>query len=242
MIRKAILIAFTVSLSGAASAASERTFNVSVHGNFKQMVHEGDTSGKVALAPYVRAAGTYGVGALAGLRGEILIWDGSVFVTLGESASGSTQRPRADDQATFLVTAWVKEWGERQMAIDMTQQEFERFVIDSARSMGIDINKPFPFIVIGEVTNYTWHVVTGTSKHPGGGAQHQQGHASDRAFSGAKTEGKLVGFFSAEELEGVLSHPGERFHVHYADNDIKTSGHLDGFGVAKGARLLLPKQ
>ena len=242
MIRKVILIAFAVSLSWAANAASERPFNVLVHGNFKQMVHAGDTSGKVALAPPVRAAGTYGVGALAGLRGEILIWDGKVLVTPGESASGSTQAPRADDQAALLVTAWVREWGEGPVARDMTQQEFERFVIDSARSMGIDINQPFPFIVIGEVINYTWHVVTGTSKHPGERAQHQQGHASDRTFSGAKNESKLVGFFSAEELEGVLSHPGERFHVHYADNDIKTSGHLDSFGVAGGARLLLPKR
>jgi len=100
----------------------------------------------------------------------------------------------------------------------------------------------FYIFSLGEITNYTWHVVSGTSTHPGGGAQHQQGHASSRTFSGAKTEGKLVGFFSAEELEGVLSHPGERFHFHYADNDIKTSGHLDGFGVAKRARLLLPKR
>jgi hypothetical protein len=105
MIREAILTALAVSLSWATNAASERPFNVSIHGNFKQMVHAGDTSGKVALAPPVRAAGTYGVGALAGLRGEILIWDGSVLVTLGESASGSTQPPRADDQATLLVTA-----------------------------------------------------------------------------------------------------------------------------------------
>jgi len=242
MIRKAILAALAVSLSWAANAASERPFNVSVHGNFKQMVHAGDTSGKVALEPPVRAAGTYGVGALAGLRGEILIWDGSVLVTLGESFPGSTQPPRVDDQATLLVTARVKEWEERQVANDLMQQEFERFVIHSARSIGIDPNKPFPFIVIGEVTNYTWHVVSGTSTHPGGRAQHPQGHASSRTFSGAKTEGKLVGFFSAEELEGVLSHPGERFHFHYADNDIKTSGHLDSFGVAKGARLLLPKR
>jgi hypothetical protein len=40
----------------------------------------------------------------------------------------------------------------------------------------------------------------------------------------------------------VITHPGERFHVHYADNNLKTSGHLDNFGIAKGAKLLLPKQ
>jgi alpha-acetolactate decarboxylase len=95
--------------------------------------------------------------------------------------------------------------------------------------------------VIGEITDYAWHVVTGTAKGHGGGV-HQQGHASNRIFSGAETKGKLVGFYSGEELEGVISHPGERFHVDYADDNLKISGHLDSFGVRKGATLLLPKQ
>ena len=91
------------------------------------------------------------------------------------------------------------------------QQEFERFVIDSANAVGMDTNRPFPFIVRGAVTDYTWHVITGKAKRHGGGAKHKQGHAANRTFSGPKTEGKLIGFFTAEEFEGVISHPGERF-------------------------------
>ena len=71
--------------------------------------------------------------------------------------------------------------------------------------------------------------------------QPQQGNANNRTFSGAKTVGVLVGFYSAEELEGVISHPGERFHIHYADKDIKISGHLDQFGIGKGLALLFAK-
>jgi hypothetical protein len=142
----------------------------------------------------------------------------------------------------LLVAAQIKGWNETRVIHDLTQQEFEQFVINTAHSKGIDINKPFPFIVLGEVTDYTWHVVTGKAKRHGGSAQHGQGHATNRTFSGAKTRGKLFGFYSAEEQQGVITHPGERFHVHYADNDLKTSGHLDNFGIAKGAKLLLPKQ
>jgi hypothetical protein len=57
-----------------------------------------------------------------------------------------------------------------------------------------------------------------------------------------ETKGRLVAFYAAEELEGVISHPGERFHFHYADNDLQISGHLDSFGIRKGATLLLPRQ
>jgi alpha-acetolactate decarboxylase len=92
------------------------------------------------------------------------------------------------------------------------------------------------------ITDYVWHVVTGTAKGDSAGVKHQQGHASNRTFSGAKTKGKLVGFYSAGELEGVISHPGARFHVHYTDDDLKVSGHLDSFGVGKDAILLLPKE
>jgi len=242
MVIKAIACALVLCLSPAAIADAERPFNVSVYGNFKRMLHTGDATGKVALASIPHSTGVYGVGALAGLTGEILIWDGRVLVSPGQSVSGSTQAPEADATATLLVTAQVKKWEQTQVPENMTQQAFEKFVVDSAHSKGIDTQKPFPFIVTGEITDYAWHVVTGATKHHGGGGQHQQGHANNRNFSGAETKGKLVGFYSAGELEGVISHPGERFHVHYADDDLKTSGHLDRFGVRKGATLLLPEQ
>jgi alpha-acetolactate decarboxylase len=226
----------------ALSAAAQGPLDVTAYGNFKRMVYISDTSGKVALASVPLSAGTYGVGALADLTGEILIWEGEFFVTSGESVSGATQPPGIHDQAALLVTAQVKGWNEAEVVRDMTQQEFEQFVINTAHSKRIDINKPFPFIVLGEAMDYTWHVVTGKAKRHGGSAQHGQGHATNRIFTGAKTSGKLVGFYSAEEQEGVITHPGERFHVHYADNDLKTSGHLDNYGIAKGAKLLLPKQ
>ena len=126
MVLKAIVTALVFGLSFTVSAAEERPFNVSAHGNFKRMLHTGDASGKIALASISRSTGTYGVGALADLRGEIMIWDGSVLVTRGESVSGSTQPPGVEDQAAFLVTAQVKEWEKIQVLNNLTQKAFER--------------------------------------------------------------------------------------------------------------------
>jgi len=154
MILKAVVSVLVFLLLSTASAGGESPFNVSIHGNFKRMVNTGDASGKIALASLPRSAGTYGVGALADLQGEILVWDGRVLVTPGQSTSGSTQSPGAGDQATLLVTAQVKKWEQKQVLNDMTQKEFERFVINSANSIGIDTKKPFPFIVMGEITDY----------------------------------------------------------------------------------------
>ncbi len=241
MIRYAIFTIFVLCLSLAVSGAGDTSFDITAYGNFKKMKHTGDASGKVVLSSFSHLKGIYGVGALANLRGEILIWNGKVLVTPGESETGSTRPDTSGDQATLLVTARVKEWVEVQIPHDMTQREFERFVIDSAKLTRMNINRPFPFILSGEVTDYTWHVITGLAKHHDGGAQHQQGHANNRSFSGLKTTGRLIGFYSAEKLEGVISHPGERFHVHYADDDFRTSGHLDSFGIGGESVLLLPK-
>ena len=237
-----ILIALVAVVSSISHAAGIGPFGITAYGNFKRVFHTGDASGSVVLASVPASPGVYGVGALADLRGEILIWDGKVFVTRGESITGSVEPPRPQDQAALLVTGRVKGWHQVAAPRELAQREFEQFVVDAARKMGIDITKPFPFVARGEVTNYLWHVVTGSSKQPGGASQAQQGHANSRTFSGAKTVGVLVGFYSAEELEGVISHPGERFHIHYADKDVKISGHLDQFGVGKGLALLLPKQ
>jgi hypothetical protein len=146
------------------------------------------------------------------------------------------------DEAALLVTARVYEWHDVTAPHGMTQREFEEFVIAQARKVGIDTAKAFPFVARGEITNYRWHVVTGPGKQHGAASPAPQGHETDRTFSGPRTAGVLVGFYSAEELEGVISHPGERFHVHYADAALQISGHLDEFGVAKGLTLLLPKQ
>jgi alpha-acetolactate decarboxylase len=246
LVHKIFFSALVVCLSLAVNVAGDTPFDFTVYGNFKKMVRTGDASRKVAVLSVSDSDGIYGVGAIAELRGEILVWDGNIFVTPGESDTGSTRPATSDDQATLIVTARVKEWIEVQIVHDMTQPEFEQFVIDNASATQININRPFPFIVNGEVTDYTWHVITGRVKRHDGGAKHQKakhgkGHATRRTFSGPKTTGKLIGFYSAEKFEGVISHPGERFHVHYADHDVKISGHLDRFGIGGGSILLLPK-
>jgi len=241
MIRNTILTLFALCLSLTVSTAGDTSFDITAYGNFKKMKHTGDVSGKVVLSSLSLTGGTYGVGALAHLRGEILVWEGKVLVTPGESETGSTRPAIPEDQATLLAIARVKEWVEVSIPDDMTQREFERFIIDNANATGMDTNRPFPFLVRGSVTDYTWHVITGKANSHGGGVKHRQGHAGNRTFSGPKTAGKLVGFYSAEKLEGVISHPGERFHVHYIDDGLKTSGHLDSFGIGKGSVLRLPK-
>lgn len=97
-----------------------------------------------------------------------------------------------------------------------------------------------------------WHVVTGEQTAGGPGAEtggaapgrHSGGHAQQRSgmkvFHSPGAPGQLVGVYSGQALDGVVSHPGERFHVHYADDKASASGHVDAYAVAAGAVLMLP--
>jgi hypothetical protein len=92
---KTFLITLALYLLFTLNAAAQGPFNLTVYGNFKRMVHTSDTSGKVALASIPRSAGTYGVGALTDLTGEILIWDGEVLITSNYSVSTQPKNSRA---------------------------------------------------------------------------------------------------------------------------------------------------
>jgi alpha-acetolactate decarboxylase len=226
--------------------AAAEPFDVRVFGNFERMSRTGDTRGVIKLREILRPPGSYGLGALDGLRGEILLWDGKLLVSRGHSPNGVIEAAVPEDKAVFFVEARVKAWDEVTIPKDITQAEFESFVLQAAAHRGLSPDRAFPFIVRGSFRRILWHVVTGAAAKSDQGAHagkiHSQGHASNRVFDQANVNGFLLGIYSGVALEGVISHPGERFHVHYADAGFSVSGHVDDYRVDRGAVLLLPRQ
>lgn len=233
-----MLAVFAAGVAGVAVAATT-AFDIGVHGNFRRMMHTGDSSAKVALAELPQSPGTWGVGALAALKGEVLLHDGRLRVSRGDDERGRTVAAAAGDAATLMVTARVSQWHDVPVPADLDQPKFEAFVREQAARLGLDLAQPFPFRVEGRFPLMTWHVVTGAGGGHGGHANKSSGL---RVFEQPGADGLLVGFYSGEALEGVISHPGERFHVHYADGGLTVSGHVDAYAVAQGAVLKLPRR
>lgn len=212
---------------------------VQTWGHFQRLMHSGDAGAKVQLADLPAGPGVYALGALADLRGEVLVWDGRTLVSRGERDDGATERAKGADAAALLALARVASWHKVAVPRDMDQATFERWLLDRANEIGVDVGRPFAFAVRGSVLDLKWHVVAGKAAGGGHGA-HKMGHATTRNFESARSDGVLLGFFSATALEGVITHPGERFHLHWASRDFARSGHVDGYGVGAGAELLLP--
>ncbi|MGE0099062.1 MAG: acetolactate decarboxylase [Hydrogenophaga sp.] len=242
------LMALGLAASGLALAASGH-FDFFHVGNFKRMSHSGDTAGVAAVASLPQAGGTWGVGAIAGLRGEMIQLDGRLLVSPGSDAQGAVRPPEAGEEALLWASARVAQWAEVPLPRDMEQPAFEAFVQEQARARGLSLEQPFAFRVSGQFPTMRWHVVTGEqpaasgghAAHAGGHGVHANQQTGMKVFHNPGALGQLVGIFSGQALEGVVSHPGERFHVHYADDKASVSGHVDAYAVAEGAVLWLPK-
>jgi alpha-acetolactate decarboxylase len=231
-------------LFAAAAWASELPFSFVHHGNFQRMMHTGDTAGQVALSALPQQPGTWGVGATAGLNGEVVQIDGRLLVSPGSDADGRVRPPLADEQAVLFASGRVQAWRDVVVPRDMDSAAFEAFVREQAQTLGLAPDQPFVFRVEGRFPHLLWHVVTG-EKGPGGGhGGHGAGHANQRSdmrlFRQPGASGQLIGVYSGAALEGAVSHQGERFHLHFADPGATVSGHVDRYSVAAGAVLKLP--
>lgn len=234
----------TTAPAAAVPAPSEaRPFDFRSFGSFRRLSHTGDTSGQVKLADLPQRPGHWGMGALAGLSGEVLLVDGRLLVTRGDDPQGRAGATRPEDQAALFAYGHVAEWRTLTLDENMDRTRFEAFVVAQAKALGLDTAQPFPFLVEGRYPVLVWHVVTGTAATPAPG-QHGGGHANKHSpmqvFDQPQAPGRLVGIYSGEALEGVVSHPGERFHLHFVDPSLGHSGHVDGYAVARGATLKLP--
>jgi len=228
-------------LLGTALAAADAAFALVVHGHFKRMVHSGNTAGQVRLAALPQAPGRWGVGALAGLEGEIVQLDGRLLVSRGSDAQGRTAAARDGDQAVLFAGMQVAAWHAVPLPREMDAAAFEAFLLEQARARGIDTEQAFPFLVEGRYPQLLWHVVTGAGGGHGGHGGHANTRSGQRVFDEPGATGRLVAVYSGGRLEGVVSHPGERLHLHYVDESAARSGHVDRFGVAAGAVLRLPR-
>lgn len=244
------LAAAVILLTGVAAGAAGLPFDFIHFGNFTRMNQSGHSGGEVALAKLPQRPGDWGLGATAGLKGEIVQIDGKLLVSPGSDAQGRVQAPQPDEQAVLFAGAQVQAWADIAVPSDMGSVQFESFVREQAAARGLSLEQPFVFRVEGRFPHLMWHVVTGEA--PAGGAGPHGGHrpmmggghapqqSGMKIFHAPGSTGQLVGVYSGAGVEGVVSHAGERFHLHYADPGATVSGHVDRYAIGAGSVLKLP--
>lgn len=221
-----------------AEASGPRPFSAEVYGAFRSMM-QNDNAPKVALGHAMAKGTNIAVGAASGLRAEITIVDGKPIISYGNACP--TCPPPHSETATLLVTGKVVTWGAPiELSNELSGHALDRFIIEQAGKAGLDMKQPFPIRIRGTLTNVAMHVIKSANPKFGG-----HGSAEPMAFQedikASTIEGEVVGFYAPEHLLGIITHPGEPFHYHWVDAGRTRTTHLDAFGMAKGAQLILPK-
>jgi hypothetical protein len=214
------------------------TPDVRVFGALRAIMHEGRTGAQVGIAQATSTPHAYGVGALSGLRGEITIIDGLPWLAFPDGGGGiRVQSGEADGEtAALLAVANVNAWREIVIGKDIVPNELDERIEERLAANGLDIEKPIPIMVEGHCFDVSWHVLAGGAP----GASHEAHMRA--AVTGVLREGggTLVGFFSKHH-EGVMTHMGQRTHLHVMTSDHAVMGHVDRAGIRAGSRLLLPR-
>lgn len=213
---------------------------VQTWGNMHKLMMENDTAAVVSLADLTPDPALYGVGALVGLRGEITIAGGEVWIaTAGEGdASSSIESQTSGADATLLTAADVANWKQVPIERPIPFDSLDARIARLAAAAGVDTRQPFAFLIQGPLRRLSFHVIAGHRMPPGA-----SGHEAHLAAAAKRTldhaDAVLVGFYSTA-AEGVFTHFGSFTHVHTIIPALQASGHVDGVTVDAGATLMVP--
>jgi len=231
-------------------ASSDGTYSpssseVRVDGTLHRIMHDGDFSSAVEITSSFVASTTFGVGAVAGLMGEITILDGRVWVSSVVDDEIRTQviEPKTDGidpalntvKAALLVSTDVNAWHPFVLSTDASLAVVSKEIRAHADAIGLD--HPIVFRVVGDLPEFEGHVIDGSQVTSA--MSHDERHEKAvirKQF--ASQSGTLVGFVSTEH-EGVFTHKGESIHVHAALEGSGATIHVDSGELPTGTTIEL---
>ncbi|MFN3239989.1 MAG: acetolactate decarboxylase [Planctomycetota bacterium] len=229
MNRAPMLVALLAVLLLASCTAPPATGPVRTFGGLRDVMRNGNDEGRVVLTD-VATPTAVGVGALAGLRGEVTIADGRALVAerVGDDVAMRDARP--GERATLLVACEVAAWTELPLPDCADYATLEQRIGEALRQRGVDPFAPTPVRVTGRARNLRMHVIAGACPiaNPTG--------PSPWRYDGPADDLTLVGFY-VEDAAGQLTHHNRQSHLH-AIADART-GHLDEVALEQ-VRLFVP--
>ena len=206
---------------------------VTVEGAMRRVMHAGQLDGIFTPDTLADRTGLIGVGPLAGLRGEITILDGHVYVSRVDSTGMDYVVEDPTVTAPFFVHASVPAW--RSVALPpavRTIQDVEDYLRDSTP----DLPRPFAFKLSGAASFVRYHV---QNLPPGSVVSSPaEAHAGQVNYSEDKMLIDVAGFYSPDH-HGVFTHHDSDVHLHVISRDRTKMGHLDEVAF-EGVTLYLP--
>ncbi|NNC95416.1 MAG: decarboxylase [Chitinophagales bacterium] len=224
-------------LSCSNSKKRSQGFDVGYKGALKNIMHKGDLTAKVNLLEFENRNNFYALGAVEDLKGEILILDGEAFISQVKE-DRLTVTKSFDLNATLLVYTTIESWSKSEIPGEIfSYSELEKYISKAAIEHGIDIDRPFPFLVEGTAETAAWHVINwkdGDTEHT-----HEKHINSGLKGSLENERVEILGFYSKNH-HGIFTHHSTNMHLHVKSKENNVSGHLDDLSLGKDMILKLP--
>lgn len=211
-------------------------------GSLKNIMENNDLSAHVDLDTLSDLSNLYAVGALEGLKGEVIIIDGKPLIIKVDNEDDDndyTIDNSFDHKAVFLAYAQITEWQEIEIPVEVkTKYDLKRFLKKQAKGRGIPENKAFPFLIEGMISSFTWHIIDWDESDS---VHTHEKHKKSGLYHGKIEEMvQLVGFHS-EKHHGIFTHQSSDVHMHVVYKDHSFGAHLDDCILGEGMILKIPK-
>jgi acetolactate decarboxylase len=211
---------------------------VQVWGQLRAIMHEGRSEPVVTLKEANGGGHVFAVGALSGLRGEITVDDGQIWLAYAAAGKVNTTVGAASDEAAALLVATsVPLWQLVTLPAAIAAATLDAEVEMAAQRAGLATNRSIPVVVEGTLTDLVWHVMNGPPLNRGAG--HDDHLRTALTGREARVQGKLIGFFSPN-AQGVFTHMGQKTHFHVVLPNRPLTAHVDSVGLAAGATIRFP--
>lgn len=207
------------------------------HSGLLRTMMSGDISKTIDLDTLSRKKHLYALGAFEGLQGEVQIFDG-VSQSSRVKDSMVVIENAIEDSASLLVYSQVEKWVENSSFFFASKTDLDSLLMNEAKKVGLDTEKPFPFILDGKVSELQWHVINWNPKD----SVHTNKKHQESGLNGvAKNENvRILGFYSNKH-KAIFTHHSSNVHMHFTSKDQSLAGHVDGLKIKDSIILKLPK-
>lgn len=235
IIATAILILLTISCQNGDN--KDTITEVKYSGALKTLM-SGNIQPVISLDSLSNKKHLYALGAVENLKGEIQIFDSkpsNSFVIDNILQIKNSYNLKA----SLLVYAEVEEWTTSEVSNITTKSDLEELIFKTAKSNGINIEKPFPFLLEGTIASLDWHVINWKDND----TIHSHKKHIESGLNGTLNNKnvEILGFYSTKH-KAVFTHHTTNMHMHFKTNDNSLAGHIDDLILKETLTLKLPKQ
>ena len=245
----AVVLLMALVTAYAAIVGAKKEGLVEYVGAQKDIFVSGKASSVVSLEDLAGRKGLYAMGPIDGLDGEITVFDSIPYITKVRGSDYVADNTWKHG-AFFLV--WTEQAAWKDVPVPGTVKgyvDLQNFVKAQAQAAGIDVTKPFPFLLAGTPVEIKWHInVDRTGGKP---ITNELFVKSKEPFVTKNEPVDIIGFYSESHSGVFLSQyapaikegSGMRnaIHIHLVSRTSKAAGHIDDITFGEGMVLRLPK-